>query len=110
MKRLLLTLSALLFFAVASAQTDTSRTGKKKMSKTETKKSNPGSTKKIDATRDTTNVDRARKRQQTQTPTTQPNNSTDPARRAPSNAPGTPTQPVTPGQATPPTPTSPTTP
>lgn len=114
MKRLLFTLGALLFFAIASAQTDSTRTGKTKISKTEKSAKKNKVTKKTDD-RPINSPDNAAGRRKQNNSTTQPGNSTDPNYRgtepkrmpsvpdgtAPTNGtvtPSTPTSPVVPGQ------------
>lgn len=105
MKRSILTLCALLFFAIASAQTDSVRKGKKDPNKTE---KSVKATKKTDVPRDTISTKRQNNRRSTQSPSTPPNNSTDPAKR--NTAPATPTtpQPGYPSNPNNPTPASPT--
>ena len=100
MKRFLFTLCAVLLFAVASAQTDSIRKGKKDPNKTE-KPARIKAAKKTDMPRDTITDKRGNNRRSTQAPSSQPNNSTDPSKR---NNPSTnPSAPVAPTPANPPT-------
>ncbi|NUY82178.1 hypothetical protein HUK80_14835 [Flavobacterium sp. MAH-1] len=103
MRRFIFTFCALLFVTIASAQTDSIRKGKKDPNKTE---KSVKATKKTDAPRDTISTKRQNNRRSTQSPSTQPNNSTDPAKMPPA----TPTTPPPgyPSNPNSPTPTSPT--
>lgn len=99
MRRFIFTFFALLLVAIASAQTDSIRKGKKDPNKSE---KSVKATKKTDAPRDTISAKRQNNRRSTQSPSKQPDNSTDPAKTAPAPPPGYPSNPNSP------TPTSPT--
>jgi|GEM_PF-3042824 len=106
MKKVMLSLCAMLFFGIASAQTDSIRTGKKEANKSENRMS---TTKKTSVPKDTIMGNRTDNRRTNTAPSMQPNNSTDPAKR--SNPPGTfPATPPPPGTPVPPSPASPVSP